>query len=145
MGGAPLTDAPQDLPGPPYLLDTHAWVWYVAGSDRLPPGLRTAIDTAVGQLWYSPISAWEIAMLHARGRIDLAGGPRAWLETSLARFPLEEASLTREVALRSAEVALGHRDPVDHLLAATALVHGLTLVTLDERLTGARWLRTRSA
>jgi PIN domain nuclease of toxin-antitoxin system len=120
------------------------WLWHVVGSDRLPHGLRIEIDAAVGHLWYSPISVWEIGMLHVRGRVQLQGGPRAWLETALARFPLEEAALTREVALRSAELDLGHRDPVDHMLAATALVHGLTLVTLDERLSDATWLPTRS-
>ncbi len=120
------------------------WLWHVGGSDRLSPGLRTAIDAAVGRLWYSPISVWEIGMLHTRGRIRLEGGPRAWLETALARFPLEEATLTREVALRSTELDLGHRDPADHMLAATALAHGLTLVTLDARLTGADWLPTLS-
>ena len=120
------------------------WLWHVGGSDRLPAGLQAAIDAAIGHLWYSPISVWEIGMLHARGRVSLEGGPRAWLEKALARFPLEEAALTREVALRSSELDLGHRDPADHVLAATALVHGLTLVTLDERLRGAGWLPTRS-
>lgn len=83
-------------------------------------------------------------MLHVRGRVRLEGGPRAWLDTALQRFPLEEAALTREVALRSTELDLGHRDPADHVLAATALVHGLTLVTLDQRLSRAGWLPTRS-
>jgi PIN domain nuclease of toxin-antitoxin system len=102
------------------------------------------IDADVDQLWYSPISAWEIGMLHVRGRLQLEGGPRAWLETALTRFSLLEAALTREVATRSTELDLGHRDPVDHLLAATALVHELTLITIDERLRAAPWLSTRS-
>jgi PIN domain nuclease of toxin-antitoxin system len=66
------------------------------------------------------------------------------METALSRFPLTEAALTTEVALRSTEIDLGHGDPADHLLAATALVHGLTLLTLDERLLAADWLPTRS-
>jgi PIN domain nuclease of toxin-antitoxin system len=141
VGGPALT---LERPGPPYLLDTHVWLWYLGGSDRLPPGLRIAMDAAVGHLWYSPISVWEIGMLEARGTLKLDGGARAWLGTALTRYPLQEAALTREVALRSTELALGHRDPADHVLAATALVHGLTLVTVDERLRGAAWLSTRS-
>jgi PIN domain nuclease of toxin-antitoxin system len=84
-------------------------------------------------------------MLHARGRVELAGGLRDWVERALRGFPLGEASLTREVALRSHEIDLGHRDPADHLLAATALVHGLTVMTLDDRLSKATWLPTRGA
>jgi PIN domain nuclease of toxin-antitoxin system len=120
------------------------WLWHVAGSERLPHGLRVTIDDAAGRIWYSPMSVWEIGMLCVRGKIHLEGGPRTWLQTALARFPLGEAALTREVALRSSELDLGHRDPVDHLLAATALVHGLTLLTVDERLTETSWLPTRS-
>lgn len=133
------------VPGPPFLLDTHAWIWYLTASERLPLALRTTIETAGGGVWLSPISLWEVGMLEARGRVRLDGGQRHWIETALRRFPLEEAVLTAEVALRSNEIALGHRDPVDHLLAATALVYGLTLVTLDERLTTATWLPTRSS
>jgi len=145
VGGAALIGAEGPHPGAPYLLDTHIWLWYVAGSDRLPATIRVVMDAAIGQLWISPISAWELGMLHARGRIELQGGPRRWIETASRRFPLQEASLTMDVALRSHELDLGHRDPADHLLAATALVHSLTLVTLDDRLATASWLPTRSA
>ncbi|HKZ92131.1 MAG TPA: type II toxin-antitoxin system VapC family toxin [Candidatus Limnocylindrales bacterium] len=138
------SEAPSDAAGPHLLLDTHAWLWYLTGSVRLPPELRIAIDAAVGRVWLSPISVWEVGMLHARGRVALRGGTRAWVETALRSFPVHEAALTGEVALRSQELELGHRDPADHLLAATTLVHGLTLVTLDERLTAASWLPTLS-
>jgi PIN domain nuclease of toxin-antitoxin system len=107
--------------------------------------LRSALDGDLDELWLSPVSVWELALLRERGRVQLDEGPRAWIEEALRRVPLREASLTREVALVSTEVDLPHRDPADRLLAATALVHGLTLMTVDERLTAADWLPTRSA
>ena len=145
MGGPSLNAGPSALPpGPPFLLDTHVWLWYLLGSDRLPRSLAAAIDDAAGAIWLSPISVWEACMLHERGRLTFEGGPRRWIEAALRAFPVEEAALTGQVAIRSHEVDLGHRDPADHLLAASALVHGLTLVTLDERLMAAPWLTTRS-
>jgi PIN domain nuclease of toxin-antitoxin system len=135
---------PRDATGP-YLLDTHIWFWYLLESERLPSGLRLALDEDLDELWLSPVSVWELALLYERGRVRLDEGPRAWVEEALIRVPLHEASLTREVALVSTEVDLPHRDPADRFLAATALVHGLTLVTVDERLTAADWLPTRSA
>jgi PIN domain nuclease of toxin-antitoxin system len=45
--------------------------------------------------------------------------------------PLREAPVTHEIALATRSVALPHRDPADRLLVATALIHGLTLVTAD--------------
>ena len=102
------------------------------------------MDGALGALWLSPISIWELGMLEERGRVSIPSGFRAWVEEALELFPLTEAPLVREVALRSREVRLPHRDPADHLLAATALVYGLTLMTADERLVAARGIPTRS-
>lgn len=84
-------------------------------------------------------------MLDERGRVKLRTGIRGWTDEAMRRFPVEEAPLNREIALVSREVRLPHRDPADRFLAATALVHGLTLLTVDERLRSARWLRTRSS
>jgi PIN domain nuclease of toxin-antitoxin system len=120
------------------------WFWYLTGSSRLPAGIRAAIEEAPGDVWLSPISMWELGMLDERGRVRLTGGIRAWCEEAARLFPIEEAALNREVALVSREVVLAHRDPADHFLAATALVYGLTLLTVDDRLRGAPWLPTRS-
>ena len=48
---------------------------------------------------------------------------------------LTEALVHNNVASRSLELDLGHQDPADHLLIATASIYDLVLVTLDERLT----------
>jgi len=146
MGGVGLTATrAHALAAQPFLLDTHIWLWYLTGSYRLPTSLRDAIDANVGDIWLSPISIWETGMLHARGRITLEGGPRQWAERARRAFAVEEAALNGEVALRSHEFDLGHRDPADHLIAATALVYGLTLMTVDARLQAADWLPTRSS
>lgn len=137
-------DGPDD-PGAPYLLDTHIWFWYLLRSDRLNDRLRAALEESEGDLWLSPVSVWELTLLHEHARVELSGGARSWITEALRRVPLRDAPLTREVALRSREVDLPHRDPADRFLAATALVHGLTLITVDDRLRDASWLPTRSA
>ena len=126
-------------------MDTHVWWWYLDGSERLPSALRKAIDSASGEVWLSPISIWELGLLHERKRVRLAGGIREWAEEAHRAFPTNEAPLNREVAIRSREITLRDRDPADHFLAATALVYELTLMTVDERLIAEAWLPTRSA
>jgi PIN domain nuclease of toxin-antitoxin system len=130
--------------GPPYLLDTHVWVWYLIGSPRLPAGLRAAIDDAIGELWLSPISIWELGALHARGRIEFRDGLRAWCAEARRTLPVSEAHLTAEVALGAPDVDLPHDDPADRLLASTAIAHGLTILTVDERLVASAGVPTRS-
>jgi PIN domain nuclease of toxin-antitoxin system len=52
--------------------------------------------------------------------------------------PMTAAPITVEVALATASIKLPHRDPADRILAATARVYGLTLVTADDLLLRAR-------
>lgn len=127
-----------------FLLDTHVWLWYLAGSAELPKGLRSTIDGSAGDCWLSPVSVWEAGLLASRGRIRMRPGLREWVARATQRFPLREAPVNLEVAVRTHEIKLPHRDPADHFIAATALVYELTLLTVDERLAKARWLRTRS-
>ena len=46
--------------------------------------------------------------------------------------------MTHEVAIRSEALRLGHKDPADRFIVATALVYDLTLVTADKRLVKSR-------
>lgn len=128
-----------------FLLDTHIWFWYLIGSDRLPTGLRDLLDTPQQVSWLSPISVWEVGMLTARGRIQLHVELRQWVVQARQQFPLQDAPLNLEVALTSREITPPHRDPADHFIAATAIVYDLTLLTIDQHLTQAEWLPTRSA
>jgi PIN domain nuclease of toxin-antitoxin system len=127
-----------------FLLDTHIWFWYLVGSERLPAGLRQAIEESPQQCRLSPISVWELGMLVEKGRVRIDRGFRSWVELASELLPLREARINREVALRSLEVELVYKDPADRLLAATALTYDLTLLTLDRRLAEADWLPTQS-
>lgn len=127
-----------------YLLDTHIWFWYLTGSLRLPVKLREVVASSSDRCWLSPISVWELGLLASRRRVGIVGDYRAWLDRAHLVLPLKEAHLNREIALKSTELDLPHRDPADHFLAATALVFDLTLLTVDDNLTSAAWLPTLS-
>lgn len=128
------------------VLDTHAFVWWVATPARLPRKARAQLDRAVGAgdaLRVSCISAWEVAMLVARGRLELTMDVGAWLAAAEGLPLLEFVPVDNAVALRA--VGLPDtlpRDPADRIIAATALGFGATLVTGDERLRGYRSLPT---
>jgi PIN domain nuclease of toxin-antitoxin system len=120
------------------LLDSHIWLWSLARPARLSRRVRSALTRAGSELWLSPVSVWEVLVLAERGRVKLDEDPRQWVADALARTPAQEALLTFEVAIRSREVLPGHPDPADRFLVATALVHGLTLVTADQALIDAK-------
>lgn len=126
------------------LLDTHVWLWSHVEPERLGKRAASALRSPANELWLSPISVWEFLLLAERGRVRLQPGlePPDWIDAALARVPMRDAALTREVAARSRAVRLEHEDPADRFLAATAEVHELTLVTADERLLRGKGFRT---
>jgi PIN domain nuclease of toxin-antitoxin system len=126
------------------LLDTHIWVWSHTQPERLTKRVTAALTDETNQLWLSPISIWEFLLLAERGRIRVKNGETAadWVEAALARAPMRDAALSREVALQSRVVRVEHEDPADRFLAATAAVYELVLVTADERLLRGKGFRT---
>lgn len=120
---------------PPLLLDTHAAIWSALGT--VTPSARKAIDAAAGrgELLLSPISAWEIGMLVAKGRLELAMPVETYVDTLYALPGVVTAALTPKIAAAAASLpGEPHGDPADRLLIATAAAFGATLVTRDERI-----------
>lgn len=122
------------------LLDTHIWIWSVAEPKRLARRVQTELKNPNNELWLSPVSAWEVLLLHSKGRIRFRGNPRDWINDAILHF--REAPLTHEIVVAAFELPLSHHDPVDRFLAATAGMLGLTLVTADSRLLGLGTIST---
>ena len=126
------------------VLDTHAWLWWLSDPARVPAHTRSRIDAALddGALAISAISAWEVAMLVAKGRIELAI-PVDALVTACEQMPgFQLVPLTARIAILAASLALPHPDPADRFITATALATNATLVTRDERLRSSNLVRT---
>ena len=120
------------------LLDTHVLVWWLLGEGPLAPEQEAALESAEtgGEvLGLAAVSLWEIAKLCERQRLVLATTPDAFLERIEADRRIAVLPLNGRVALESTRLGSRfHRDPTDQLIAATARVHGLRLVTADERI-----------
>lgn len=128
-----------------YLLDTHVWLWQLRGDESLSRRARRLIETSLEQCWLSPISIWETGVLRRRGRIESDVEWSDWVERCGRMLPLRSAPISEAVAVRCAEVDLDHEDPADRLIAATAIVHDLTLITADRRLLACSSVRTLHA
>ena len=121
-----------------YLLDTHVWLWAESAPDRIPVAIQRKLMDAEASLWLSPISLWEASVLAERGRIRLREPRRQTLLAMYTGGPGLEAPLTGDIALASRDLDVATQDPADRFIAATAKLQGLTLVTVDGRLLGAR-------
>ncbi len=122
------------------LLDTHILIWSRLSPERLSGAATEALQDEGNELWYSPITVWEILLLAEKKRLRVKGDPYRWVERALDG--LREAPLNRHVAMESRRLNLPHKDPGDRFIAATALVYDLVLVTVDERLLACPKLKT---
>jgi PIN domain nuclease of toxin-antitoxin system len=120
------------------LLDTHVVLWLDSGDQRLSAATRALIDGSWqtgGTIYFSAVTAWEIALLVDTGRIELDLLVEAWVERFLDRPGIEAVALGHRAAGRAYQLPqLEHRDPADRLLIATAIELACPLVTYDERI-----------
>lgn len=115
------------------LLDTHAWIWWVSDPGKLSNAAHEAIEGA-REVAISPISCWELATKVVRGRLHLDRDLDVWIHQALARPRLRVAHLLPEIAVAAGRLGTEgfHGDPADRMIAATALHHGVALVTKDQ-------------
>ena len=120
------------------VLDTHVLLWLDREDPALGPSSRERISTAWGKglVAVCAISFWEVAMLAARGRVELRQSPESW-RVDWLRAGLEEIAQDGALALAAAELAEFHPDPADRFIAATAMGRAATLITADQAM--LRW------
>lgn len=120
------------------LLDTHVILWSAAEPEKLPSRIAEELKKELNELWFSPISVWEILLLAEKGRVVIKADHEKSIRKMFKKLPFREAVINQEVAIQSRKINLHHQDPADRFLAATAIVYDLTLVTADRRLIDAK-------
>lgn len=121
----------------PVLLDTCAALWLMNGDRMTPQSLKAIAAAQNGNagVYVSPISAWEIGLLAARGRLTLALSPERWFDALLSLPGVRLAGMGPEILIASSSLPGNPpRDPADRIIAATARMLGYAVVTRDGEL-----------
>ena len=111
------------------LVDTHAFLWFMAGDRRLSRPARRAIE-ADDEWWLSAASVWEMAIKSSLGRLTLPG-PAAEYIADKVQSGLRVLAIEWPHAAAVERMPFHHRDPFDRLIVAQAQSDRLTLVTKD--------------
>ena len=121
----------------PVLLDTCAAIWLMNG-DPISAESRAAIAAAQIEnlgIYISPMTAWEIATLAAKNRLQLTLAPEAWFDNLLRLPGLRLAAMPPNVLIASAVLpGTPPKDPVDRIIAATGRTFGYSIVTRNGEL-----------
>lgn len=116
------------------LLDTHVVVWLAGDDMRISKNAKAAIDEARQSdkgLAISDFTLYELSTLFRKKGIGLVGSLESFLSELEHRFVV--LPITGRICVSALSLPTGYpKDPADRIIGATALVHGLTLVTADQ-------------
>ena len=113
-------------------LDTHAFLWWLAGDERLSTDAREVIREELDPIFVSAASVWEIATKHQLGKLPAASA----IVGDLAGVIESQGFVGLPITIRHGETAGAlpgpHRDPFDRMLIAQALLDDLALVSNEQ-------------
>jgi len=113
------------------LLDTHTLIWVMNNDLRLGRAARAAVSSPANSAFVSAASIWEASIKFRIGKFPeaavLVDNPRKVLDS----LDMEDLPISIEHARLAGSLVGTHNDPFDRMLAAQALLEGLTLVSAD--------------
>ena len=112
------------------LVDTHAFLWFMAGDAKLSTTARRALEDDEGTWWLSAASVWELSIKASLKRLVLPA-PVAEYVAEKVQMGLHVLSVEWVHAAAVERLPFHHRDPFDRLLVAQAQVERLAVVTGD--------------
>ncbi len=114
------------------LLDTCTFLWIITDAPELSESARLLFVDPANEIYLSAVSAWEIAVKHALGRLPLPEPPERFIPARRKQHGIEPLPLEEEATLHLTRLPPYHQDPFDRMLVCQAVVHGMVLLTPDE-------------
>lgn len=114
-----------------YLLDTHAFLWFVSGDAQLPEYARSIIKDVQKSCFLSVASLWEITIKHQKGKLEL-GISLTDLFEFVDRNQIEIITINYEHLLQLSKLPEYHSDPFDRLIISQAISEELVIISRDK-------------
>lgn len=114
-----------------FLLDTHAFLWFVNDDPQLSLAAKTLMESEV-DLLLSVASLWEISIKVSIGKLDLPKSFDLFIPEQLQINEIEVLPIELQHLSIVASLPLHHRDPFDRLLISQSLVEEMSIIGTDE-------------
>lgn len=113
------------------LLDTHAFLWWIADAPDLSARAKSLIADDDNRVYVSAASGWEIAIKAQIGKLVVPENPQQFIEEQIVTNSFAVLPIRMEHALHILDLPMHHRDPFDRLLMAQSRVEGMPILTAD--------------
>lgn len=111
------------------LLDTHAFLWWLAGDDALSAAASRAIANEDNTVFVSAASAWEITAKYRLGKLPGVAAIVANLDAAISDQGFSGLAVSVRHGQAAGALPGSHRDPFDRMLIAQAMLDQLILVS----------------
>jgi PIN domain nuclease of toxin-antitoxin system len=117
-----------------YLLDTHAFLWFVLDDQRISTAAKSIIEDSKNKIYFSAASAWEIAIKTKLARLKIKGDFDSFIIEQLSTNSFVPLSITISHSLYTKRLPQVHKDPFDRIMIAQSIVEDLPLISKDKEI-----------
>jgi len=117
-----------------YLLDTHAFLWFVTADNRLSQKAKSIISDRKNDVYFSAASAWELSIKIRLGRLTLEEDLEAFIVNQLAENSFHALSVTIIHSIYTSKLPDIHKDPFDRMIIAQSQVDDMSLISRDKNI-----------
>ena len=118
------------------LLDTHVFLWYMAGDSRLTSSAKLYVDNRENIRYLSMASLWEIAIKYSSGRLTLMEPYETLIPRLLQANGINVLSISVDHMSEVANLPFPdstHRDPFDRLIIAQSKIEDIPVLSIDAK------------
>ncbi|WP_107671301.1 type II toxin-antitoxin system VapC family toxin [Cyanothece sp. BG0011] len=113
------------------LLDTHAFLWFIAGSSKLSQNARVLIEDQSNERFLSIASLWEIAIKVSIGKLKLQLSISDLVRDQVYDNDIKLLGISPQHLDTLKQLDFNHKDPFDRLIIAQAITENLTILSVD--------------
>jgi PIN domain nuclease of toxin-antitoxin system len=117
-----------------YLLDTHAFLWFVSDDGRLSSKAGAIIKNSKNEVFFSAVSAWELSIKIKLGRLTIEEELGPFIIKQLSENNFSTLSITLFHSIYTLKLADIHKDPFDRMLIAQSQVEDMPLISKDKNI-----------
>lgn len=117
-----------------YLLDTHAFLWFVSDDNRLSSKARSLIKNHKNEIYFSAVSAWEMSIKTRLHRLTFTEELEPFIVRQLAENHFSTLSISIFHSVYTSMLPEIHKDPFDRMLIAQSTVENMSLISCDRHI-----------
>ena len=109
------------------LLDTHTFIWYMEGNEKLGEKNKILLDAIENEKFLSMASIWEMALKKNSGKLTLSKPLQSYVPPEITIIDVKLVYIFHLENLPEY-----HKDPFDRIIIATSIVEQMPLMSIDE-------------